>query len=366
MPARVSVLGAGNGGCATAADLARRGIPCTVFDLPRFAAILAPIRESGVLRLTGALGDHVVAAPPITTDARTAVVGADILVIAVPAFAQDAFARACAPFVHSGQIAVLTPGSTGGALAFTCSLRREGAMEGVLVAETLSLPYACRKVAPNHVHVGGVKRNLPLAAFPARHTDHVLAALEPVFPGLLVAAAHVLETSLNNPNAMAHPVPALLNTGWIETTGGDFRFYADGVSPSVARVMDALDRDRLAVVSALGLSPVPATEWDRRLYGLTGATTYELNRDSWVHRDIRAPGELRSRYLTEDVPYGLVPIASIARELGIPTPTIDLVIDLACLLLDEDLRAAGRTAASLGLAGLDARQMVEFVETGQA
>ena len=205
-----------------------------------------------------------------------------------------------------------------------------------------------------------------MAAFPARNTAAVLVALERIFPGMLVAAAHVLETSLNNPNAMAHPVPALLNAGWIETTGGDFRFYADGVSPSVARAMDALDRDRLALVTALGLPAVPATEWDRRLYGLVGATTYELNRDSWVHRDIRAPKELRSRYLTEDVPYGLVPIASIAHELGIATPTIDLVIDLASLLLDEDLRATGRTAASLGLAGRSADQMIEFVEVGAA
>jgi opine dehydrogenase len=138
------------------------------------------------------------------------------------------------------------------------------------------------------------------------------------------------------------------------------------VSPSVARAMDAADRDRLALVEALGLPLVPATEWDRRLYGLTGATTYELNRDSWVHRDIRAPKELRSRYLTEDVPFGLVPMASIARELGIPTPAIDLLIDLACLLLGEDLRAAGRTAASLGLAGLDAAGMNAYVESGVA
>jgi opine dehydrogenase len=366
MPARVSVLGAGNGGCAIAADLARRGIACTLFDLPRFEAVVAPIREAGVLRLSGVLGDVTVAAPRVTTEIREALDDADVLLIVVPAFAQVTFAEACAPFLRDGQIAVLIPGSTGGALAFARALRREGAVEGVLVAETLSLPYACRKVEPTHVHVGGVKRNLPLAAFPARLTDRVLAALQPVFPGMLVAAAHVLETSLNNPNAMAHPVPALLNTGWIETTGGDFRFYTDGVSPSVARAMDALDRDRLAVVSALGLPPVPATEWDRRLYGLVGATTYELNRDSWVHRDIRAPGELRSRYLTEDVPFGLVPIASIARELGIATPTIDLVIDLASLLLDEDLRAAGRTAASLGLAGRTADQMIEFVEVGAA
>ncbi|MCJ7710880.1 MAG: NAD/NADP octopine/nopaline dehydrogenase family protein [Chloroflexi bacterium] len=363
---KVSVLGAGNGGCTTAADLARRGIPCTLFDLPRFEAVLAPIREAGVLRLTGVFGEHTVPAPVVTTDAREAVEGADVLVIAIPSFAQEAFARACAPFVHPGQIAVLTPGGTGGALAFAGVMAREGAADGVVVAETLSLPYACRKVEPNHVHVGGVKQNLPVAAFPAVNTGAVLAALEPVFPGMLVAASHVLETSLNNPNAMAHPVPALLNAGWIETTGGDFRFYTDGVSPSVGRAMDALDRDRLALMAALGLEEVPAIEWDRRLYGLVGDTSYEVNRDSLVHSGIRAPDSLRSRYLTEDVPYGLVPLASIARELGVKTPLIDLFIDLASTLLGEDLRAGGRTAASLGLAGMDAARMVEYVTTGRA
>ena len=364
--ARVSVLGAGNGGCATAADLMGRGVPCILFDLPSFDSVLAPIRESGVLRLSGALGDRTVSAPRITTDIREAVEGADVLVIAVPAFAQGAFAQSCAPFMRPGQIAVLTPGSTGGALAVKQALRIAGAPDGVVVAETLSLPYACRKVEPDHVFVGGVKHGLPVAAFPAAQTQRVLETLEPVFPGMLIAAAHVLETSLNNPNAMAHPVPVVLNAAWIETTRGDFRFYTDGVSPSVARVMDALDHDRLAITAALGLPAVPATEWDRRLYGLVGATTYELNRDSWVHRDIRAPDTLRSRYLFEDVPYGLVPMASIARELGVDTPIIDLVIDLASTLLDEDLRAVGWTASSLGLAGMDARRMIAFVNTGVA
>jgi opine dehydrogenase len=365
MRTKVSILGAGNGGCTTAADLSRRRIPCTLFDLPQFEAVLAPIRDAGVLRLTGVLGEHTLSAPVVTTDVGEAVEGADVLVIAVPSFAQEAFALACAPFVRPGQVAVLTPGGTGGALAFAEVLRREGAAEGIVVAETLSLPYACRKVEPNHVHVGGVKHDLPVAAFPAIHTGVVLAALEPVFPGMLVAATHVLETSLNNPNAMAHPVPALLNAGWIETTGGDFRFYTDGVSPSVGRAMDALDRDRLELMRALGLERVPAIEWDRRLYGLEGANAFEVNRDSLVHRDIRAPGSLRSRYLTEDVPYGLVPLASIARELGIATPVIDLFIDLAGMLLGEDLRIGGRTAASLGLAGLDAPRMVEYVTSGR-
>ena len=203
-----------------------------------------------------------------------------------------------------------------------------------------------------------------MAAFPATETPRVMAALDPVFPDMLVPAAHVLETSLNNPNAMAHPVPVLLNAGWIEATGGDFRFYTDGISPSVGRAMEALDADRLAVVAALGLPQVEAIEWDRRLYGLTGATVYDLNQQSWVHRDIRAPDAIRTRYLLEDVPFGLVPIASIGQELGVPTPVIDLFVDLACTLLGEDLRAGARTAASLGLGGLDAAGMLELVRKG--
>ncbi len=364
MGARVSILGAGNGGCATAAHLALRGVPCTLFDLPAFERGLAPIRAAGAIRLTGVLGDVTVPAPLLTTDVQEAVDGAGVLVLAVPAFAQEPFARELAPHLTAGQVVVLTPGATGGALAFAAVLRAAGSAAGVVVAETLSLPYACRKPAPDHVHVAGVKRNLPVAAFPARETERAMAALETVFPNMLAPAAHVLETSLNNPNAMAHPVPLLLNAGWIETTGGDFRFYADGISPSVARVMEALDADRLAVVEALGMPRVEAIEWDRRLYGLTGATIYELNQLSWVHRDIRAPDVLRTRYLTEDVPYGLVPIASIGRELGVRTPVVDLIVDLACTILGEDLRASARTAASLGLAGLDAGGMLELVQDG--
>ncbi|MCU0506552.1 MAG: NAD/NADP octopine/nopaline dehydrogenase family protein [Chloroflexi bacterium] len=366
MAGRVSVLGAGNGGCAIAADLARRGMDPTLFDLPAFADVLEPIREAGGLRLTGVLGDAQVPIPRITTAIDEAVGEGDVLVVAVPAFAQATFAAAMAPHLRPGHTIVLAPGSTGGALAVADVLRRAGGLEGVAVAETLSLPFACRKPDPASVHVAGVKQNLPLAAFPARSTADVVARVADVFPGGVAPAAHVLETSLNNMNATAHPVPVVLNAGWIETTGGDFRFYADGVSPSVARVMDAVDADRLRLVAALGLPSVPATEWDRRMYGLTGETTYELNRDSWVHRDIRAPRELRTRYLLEDVPFGLVPIASIARELGIPTPTIDLVVDLASLLADEDLRAHGRTADALGLGGLDAAGMVRLVETGTA
>ncbi len=348
-----------------AADLTRRGYPVILCDLPQFEAVLEPIRERGGLELQGVLGEGFAPLAHVTSDVGEALTAADIILIVVPAYAQAVFAEACCTHLRPGQIVVLNPGSTGGALEFAQVLRSRGADDGVIVAETLSLPYACRKDNPTRVNVSGVKTNLPIAAYPAQRTAELLRCLEGVYHSGLAPAANVLETSLNSLNAIAHPVAMLLNTGWIEHTGGKFSFYGEGVTPSVAHAMEAVDRERMAVASALGLEPISLVQWDQRLYGLKGDTLYELIHNSWVHGKSQAPESLQSRYLTEDMPYGLVPIASIGAALGVPTPTINLFIDLACLLLGTDLRASGRTAEKLGLAGLSSEQMQAFVRDGE-
>ena len=62
----------------------------------------------------------------------------------------------------------------------------------------------------------------------------------------------MLQTGLNNMGAIFHPALTLLNSGWIEATHGDYQFYIDGVTPSVARVLEALDRERVTVAASLG------------------------------------------------------------------------------------------------------------------
>jgi opine dehydrogenase len=361
---RVAVLGAGNGGCAIAADLARHGVQVTISDLPEFAAALEPLALRGGLRLTGVLGDHDVTVS-VCRDVGEAVSTATLVIVAVPAFGHAAFARAVTPHLPTDAVVVLTPGATGGALEWTRCAADGGSDRRTVVAETLSLPYACRKVDPTTVHVSGAKRSLPLAAFPGRLTAAVVDRLNTLLPGGFRPAANVLETSLNNLNAIAHPVATLLNAGWIEFSRGDFGFYSEGVTRSVALAMDAADDERLSVVEALGLERVPASEWDRRLYGLAGDTTYEINQGSAVHRSFRAPASLETRYLTEDIPFGLAPIASIGHELGVPTPTIDLFVSLARLLVGERISTSARSAASLGLGGLTGAEMTAFVATGE-
>ena len=360
----ITILGAGNGGCAFATDLTLRGFEVTLFDLPQFESTLQPIRARGGIQLFGEAGEGFAKLSRVTTDIVAALDDSDLILVVVPAFAHATFATECAPHLRPGQTIVINPGSTGGALEWAQIMRQAGAADGVILAETLSLPYACRKRDPTRVDVLGVKTNLPIAALPARNTHALLQILEGVYPAGVATATNVLETSLNNLNAIAHPMAALLNVGWIEATQGDFSFYGEAVTPSVARAMEEVDRERLAVLAALGLEPVSLLEWDRRLYGLKGKTLYEMLHVSPVHVPTKGPASLNGRYITEDIPFGLVPMAGIARVLGLPTPATDLFINLASLLNQTDYWSEGRTAEMLGLAGMSVKQMRKFVTEG--
>ncbi len=360
----ITILGAGNGGCAFAADLTLRGFSVTLFDLQQFEGTLQPIREQGGIQISGSVDGGFAALSHVTTDLAEALNSSDLIMIVVPAFAHAIFAKECAPHLRPGQTIVLNPGSTGGALEWVQIMRQAGTTDGITVAETSSLPYACRKIDPTHVKVFGVKTDLPIACFPARDTEALMTAVEGVYPAGVAAATNVLETSLNNLNAIAHPMVTLLNAGWIEATQGDITFYGEATTPSVARAMEVVDDERLAVVEALGLEPVSLLEWDQRLYGLEGDSLYEMLHNSKVHNTIKAPASLQDRYVTEDIPLGLVPIASIARTLGVPTPAMDVFINLAGILNVTDYWSEGRVVEKLGLAGLSAEQMSTFLSEG--
>jgi opine dehydrogenase len=98
--------------------------------------------------------------------------------------------------------------------------------------------------------------------------------------------------------------------------------------------------------------------------GVHGDSLYERIQSNEAYRGIKAPQTLRTRYLTEDVPCGLVPIVALARRAGLETPASHGVVDLACALLGRDFWSEGRTLGQLGLAGLSVEEIKRFVETG--
>ena len=133
----------------------------------------------------------------------------------------------------------------------------------------------------------------------------MLAKLQAVWPQA-EAARNVLQTTLQNANPILHPAIMLLNAARIENTGGDFLFYTEGVTPASARLIETLDGERIALGRALGVEVVPDPELGLRQGYLSEATYLKGYNQGIGFAGSRAPSSLEFRYLTEDVPYGLV------------------------------------------------------------
>ena len=357
---RYTVIGAGNGGKTMAAHLALKGYQVTLYN--RTWDHVAPIHARGGIELTGPSAElcGFASIPTVTADLSVAFDQADVVMVVVPATAHRYIAQQCAPYLQDGQIIVLNPGRTGGCLEFLGILRESGCTARVVLAETETLLYTCRSEGPAQARILRIKDAVPLAALPASSTQTVLDAVHEAFPHFIDGHT-VLHTGLNNMGAIFHPALSLLNAARIESTGGEFQFYIEGVTPSVARVLEALDRERVTVASALGIRARTAREWLALAYNATGDTLYEAIQNQAGYRGIKAPTTLQHRYITEDVPMSLVPIAALGRRYGVQLAAIDSIIRLACIAHQTDYWRRGRTLDTLGIEQLSVDELRHLV-----
>ena len=235
-----------------------------------------------------------------------------------------------------------------------------GVSAAVALAETQTFLYASRALSRWEAHIYRVKNAVPFATLPSFLIPEALAVLNVAFPQF-VAGTNVLATSLENIGAVFHPALTIMNAGWIEATGGDFEYYLQGITPSVAKLLERIDAERLAVASALGVRSMSAREWLYLSYDSPGKDLYEAISNTGSYRGIKAPPGIDHRYISEDVPMSLVPLASLGAMLGVPTPAIGMIIQLGSILHSTDYWAVGRTVESLGLAGLTVRQIRQMV-----
>ena len=359
-----TVIGAGHGGKAMAAHLALMGFPVTLYNRTpeNVAAIKA---RSGIELGSYEGGPHGFGRLAlVTSDVGEALEQADVIMVVVPATAHVDIAQAAAPHLRDGQIVVLNPGRTGGALEFAKALRDKGCTTDVTVAETETLIYASRSDGPAEARIFRIKQTVPLAALPATHTARVLEALTPAYPQFIDGTS-VLHTGLNNMGAIFHPALTLLNAGRIESTRGEFQFYIDGVTPSVARLLEVLDRERVTVAAAVGIRARTALEWLEMAYDAAGADLHEAIHNQPGYYGIQAPPTLSHRYITEDVPMSLVPIAALGQRYGVSVRGIDSIIRLACIVHRTDYWRRGRTLDKLGIEQLSVSEVTQYVMEGE-
>ncbi len=358
-----TVIGAGHGGKAMAAHLALMGFPVKLYN--RTEANIAVIQARGGIELTSFEGGpsgfgRLVAA---TANIAEAVDGANVIMVVLPSTAHAPVAKLAAPYLKSGQVVVLNPGRTCGAIEFQKVLRENGCVPGVTVAEAETLLYASRSEGPALARIFGIKELVPVAALPATCTPFVLELLNQAYPQFIDGIS-VLHTGLNNMGAIFHPALTLLNTGWIEATHGDYQFYIDGVTPSVAKVLEVLDRERVTVAAALGIRARNGLEWLRLAYNAEGDNLYDAIHNQTGYYGIKAPHTLHHRYVTEDVPMSLVPLASLGEKFGVSVRGMDSIIRLACIVHQTDYWRRGRTTRSLGLDDWSMNELTRYVMDG--
>jgi opine dehydrogenase len=299
----------------------------------------------------------------VTADLGQALAEADVIMVVVPSSAHAEVAKAAAPHLRDGQIVVLHPGRTCGVIEFAKVLRDQACRADVILSEAETFIYASRSDGPAQARIFRIKEAVPLAALPASCTACVLEALHPAYPQF-IDGKNVLHTGLNNMGAIFHPALTLLNAGRIESTHGDFQFYIDGVTPAVARVLEVLDRERVTVASALGIRARTAMDWLQMAYNTAGVDLHEAIHNQPGYYGIKAPSTLNHRYIFEDVPMSMVPIASLGQRYGVSVRGMDSIIRLACIVHRTDYWRRGRTLDRLGIGNQSVSELMHYVNEG--
>ena len=359
----ITVIGAGHGGKAMAAHLSLMGAKVTLYN--RTWKHIEPIAERGGVLLKSSNGlNGFGKLVKVTADLKDAVRSSPLIMLAVPAFAHAELAKKMSEFIQPDQIILLNPGRTLGALEFKKVLIESGCDPKIIVAEAQTFIYASRSSGPAEAYIHRVKEAVPLAAFPAPDTPKVLDVIRPYYPQFINGKT-ILHTGLNNIGAIFHPTIMMYNLGRVEAVDKDFEFYVDGVTPSVAKLMEAVDRERVRIGRMLSIEIITAKEWLKLAYNADGENLYEAIHNQEGYRGIQAPATVNHRYINEDIPMSLVPMASLGDTLGIRVRGMSSIIRQACIIRDRDYWKIGRSVQSLGISHLRARTMLTLAKDGK-
>jgi len=340
----IAVIGAGCGGHAIAGFLASKGNKVNLFN--RSPERVLPLIEQRTIELQGEIQakgklNH------ITTDISETIAGTKLIMVVTTATGHCDVARLLALHLIDGQTIVLNPGRTFGSLEFMNTLLDEGLDADINVAEANTLIYATRIIKPGLSDIKGIKTSVSVSVFPYHRTSFVVSLLNENFPQFY-AVDNFLTTSLGNIGAVFHPTIALLNKEKIKKQES-FDFYREGATRKAVDFMEQVDNERRSIARKFGVEVQSLREWLCERYVLQEDNLYDALHNNPYYEGLPAPTTLNMRYLTEDIPTGLVPFSELGKAVSVETKSIDMLINIASKELKVDFREKGRNLYSLGL-----------------
>lgn len=360
---KIAILGSGNGARACSAQIAKKGYSVFMWeplegaeDYPKLRAAKR-ISLEGDITLQGNLAG-------VTMDISEAVRDAAAVLVVVPAFAHEPIFQKLIPHLQDGQHIVVMPGNFA-AYRLKRLMNEVGFRKSVTISTTETMPFACRIKTFDTVSIFKRKMAVHLASSPSSAGADIQRMLNHAFDGNVsfLPAKHILALDLSNANYVMHPYPVLLNYGEIEKHPLTFRHYIDGITPLISEQMHLLDQERLMIGKAMGFDLGSILELMKLYYGSNNSKDLYsfVNSPQSPYADLVGQN-VRSRYITEDVPGVIMPIACLARKAGVPSPRSDTIIDLASQLHGVDYWHNGTTLESLGVADKSYKEILGLLE----
>lgn len=363
----ITILGAGNSGLAHTAYFKHLGHEVRLFDF--FQETVDRINQNGYIELTGYITDNI-AFEAATTSMKDAVTGSEVIIVINPSQYHRKLAAELAKYLSPNQIIFINPGSTFGALAFKQALVDNGFTADVPIAESNTSVFPCRLIAPTKVYIGAKKDRILFSVFPSQGNLEKVSELVSSFLPEIQPVKNVLATSIDNTNPHVHVAPMILNCSWIES-GQQFSFMHEAIGPTVEKIIAKMDAERLEIGKKLGLTLGKdlfslQMQYEEE-YNVTGKTTLrEIFRGVDAYRQIYSPHSFEHRYITEDVPMGLTPLVDMGRQIGVPVPKSQMILNICEEVLEKNFTEGSgcRNMDNIGLKGLSAEEIVKYAETG--
>lgn len=346
---KISILGAGNAGCAVAADLTFKGHEVTLIKTSHamhddnFDYLL---KHNGEFTVNDFGVKFSVNISKVTRDVSE-IENSEIVIIYIQTNFHEELIKRISPYLKNNQILLINPGylSTAYVLKY-CN-------KDIIVAEAQSSFIDGRIIKPGQFKVGFRNVRNPIGIYPSSRKKEAILKLEKL-DERLVYLDSVIEASLHNPNMIVHTVGAVMSIPRIEKSHGDFCMYHEAYTrDNIAtwNVLEVLDSEKMNILGHLGfkkMSYVEACKYRNSLDENIDAKEVFLD---YAEMDTRAkaPQKVDSRYISEDVPQGLVMLESLGKAVGVPTPITTSFIEIATAALGRDMRAEGRTLERLGI-----------------
>lgn len=345
---KIAILGAGNAGCAVAADLTLKGHDVTLIKTSHalhddnFDYL---VQNNGEMTLDEFGNVQTAHIATVTRDV-SCVEGKDIVIIYIQTNFHESLIERISAYIQDDQILLINPGYL--STAFVLKHCRKN----VIVAEAESSFIDGRIMKPGFFRVGFRNVRNPIGIYPLNRKNEAVEKLNQLNERLVYVDS-VIIAALHNPNMIVHTVGSIMSIPRIEKSRGDFCLYHEAYTRDNVctwNILEMLDAEKMAIFAALGFEKmkyVDACKFRNSLDDSIDGKEVFLDYASMETR-AKGPTKVDSRYISEDVPQGLVMLEALGISMNIKTPIATALIEIASAALGRDLRKEGRTIDRLG------------------